>query len=417
MKKIIFTASILIAFSVKAQIIIDTVSTGPSYTKQIWYSLQNDEVGSQSKDNWDLGIELTGFNSSILVNTQKPGTAVYATPYTWTQWNTFDTTGYKGWMALHNSDTMWDIGALNKTGVYNTEDLGWGTYNNNTHIISGTRLFLLTLTGNKFIKLGVKSLANGVYTITYAYTDNSDSTAFTVTKADYSNRNFVYYAFDTKTIINREPDNKTWDLTFTRYIYNDYPAGGGTFIQQIVTGILQNKGVKVAEVRKTSIPNTNNYNGRAFTSRINEIGSDWKTYNFMSNTYSITDSLVYFVQDLDRNIWKLVMTGFSGSAAGNYMFTKQKLGNLSITSFDADNHVYVYPNPLIPGQSVTLITELSSASRLFITDANGKLIYENLNPEINGLGAIEIPHQFEKGVYFISIQSAEGNITKKLLSL
>ncbi len=419
MKKIILSACIMLTIGIYAQTITDTISTGKSYKNQIWYSLQNDEVGSQSKDTWDLAIELSGFNSSILVNTQKTGTAVYQTPYNWSEWNQFDTTGYKQWTSLYNSDSMWDIGALNQTGEYNTSDLGWGTYDNTTHVIAGTRLYLITLPGNKFIKLGVKSLANGIYTITYANTDKSDSTTFTVTKADYVKKNFVYYAFDTKAINDREPDNTAWDLTFTKYIYNRYPAGGGTFIPYPVTGILQNKGVKVAEVRKTYIPTTNNYSSQTFTSKISEIGSDWKTFNFNTNSYAITDSLVYFVQDIDKNIWKLVMTGFSGTGQGNYILNKEKLGNLSVTSIDANNHIYVYPNPVAQGQSVTLITDFNNdfnPSRLSITDMNGKLLFEDSNPVKNGLGALEIPFSFEKGIYFVSILTAEGKITQKLLS-
>jgi hypothetical protein len=419
MKKIILSISILTALNSMAQIVTDTVSTGANYTNQVWYSLLNDEIKSHPKDSWDLGIELSGFNSSIHVNTTKTGTAVYLSPYNWGQWNQFDTAGYKSWAALHNSDTMWDIGALNKPGNYDTEDLGWGTYDNSTHVISGTRLYLITLPGNKFIKLGVASLANGTYTITYSNTDKTDSTTFKVIKSNYTERNFVYYNFVTKTIVDREPSNKTWDLTFTRYIYNNYPSGPGTFIQQPVSGLLQNKGVKIAEVRKTDIMTTNTYTGRTFTSRMNEIGSDWKTYNFNNNTYTITDSLVYFVQDLKRNIWKVVMTGFSGNVAGNYVFTKQKLGNLSVASFDDNNKVFIYPNPAAQGQSITLITDLGNginATKLSISDMNGQVVFEDINPVNNNLGAIEIPFAFSKGVYFISIETPNGTLTQKLLS-
>jgi hypothetical protein len=419
MKKFILSVSILFALNTQAQTIIDTVSTGAGYANQIWYSLKNDNVKSESKDDWDLGIELSGFNSSILVNTQKAGVAVYQSPYDWTQWSTFDTANYKNWPALHNSDSMWDIGALNKPGTYNTADLGWGSYDPNTHVISGTRLYLLTLPGNKFIKLGVKSLIGGVYTITYINVDQTDSTTFTITKSNYPERNFIYYAIGTKTILDREPSNSTWDLTFTKYIYNNYPLGGGQFMPYPVTGILLNKSVKATEVRHVDIATTNNYKGRTYTSNISEIGSDWKTFNMMSGTYSVTDSLVYFVQDIEGNFWKLVMTGFSGSTAGNYMLSKQQLSNVSVSSFDANNHVYVYPNPVAQGNNITLITDLNghNASSLTITDINGKVVFMDKNPAQNGLNAIDIPFNFEKGVYFISLQTSEGTITKKLLSL
>jgi hypothetical protein len=418
MKKIILSACILMAVNSRAQVIIDTVSTGAGYANQIWYSLQNDEVGTQSKDNWDLGIELSGFNSSILVNTAKSGSAVYQTPFTWSQWSKFDTAGYKSWTPLHNSDTMWDIGALNKTGIYNSEDLGWGTYDMNTHVIGGTRLFLMTLTGNKFIKLGVKSLASGVYTITYMNTDGSDSTTFTVKKTDYPNKNFVYYNFTTKALVDREPATKTWDLTFTRYIYNNYPNGSGGFVQQLVSGVLQNKTVKVAEVRNVNDSTFKDYTGKTFTSRISEIGSDWKVFDLNSFSYKVTDSLVYFVQDIDKNFWKVVFTGFA-SATGDYIFTKEKLQKLSVASFNTDNRVYVYPNPAASGNTVSIITDFKGdlgTSKLSIMDINGKVVFENNHPALDGFGAYQIPFNFDKGVYFISIQTAQGTMTQKLLS-
>ena len=416
MKKIILSACILFAANSKAQVIVDTVSTGLNYTNQIWYSLAKDEVKTQPKDNWDLGIEITGFSASILVNTQKAGTAAYQTPYNRAQWSQFDTAGYTKWNALHNSDTSWGIGALNKVASGADEDLGWGTYDVNTHFISGSRLFLL-VSGGKFLKLSIDSLKNSVYKITYMNIDGTDSTTFTVAKSAYKNKNFAYYDFATKSVIDREPSNIAWDLTFTKYIYNNYPLMGGGTMPYPVTGILQNKGVKIAEV--TNVNDTiKDYAGRAFATRINEIGSDWKT--FTGGTYVITDSLVYFVQDIDKNYWKVILKGFSGSTLGNYMFTKEKLKNLvSVASFNADNRVAIYPNPAASGNSVYMITDFKGdlgASNLVITDINGKVVFQNTNISLDGFGAIEIPFSFDKGVYFISVQTQQGTMTQKLLS-
>lgn len=416
MKKSFITILCILPLITNAQtVIVDTVSTGANYINQIWYSLQNDEVASQAKDNWDLGFELTGFNSSILVNTQKSGVACYQSPYNWANWNAFDTTGYKQWQALHNSDTTWEIGALSRNGVYDTEDMGWGSYDMSSHAIVGTRLFLLSLPGNKLYKLGIKSLISGVYTVTYKSIDNTDSTTFTVKKADYSNKHFAYYSFDTKATLDREPDYNDWDITFTKYIYNNYPLGGGQFMPYGVTGILQNKGVKVAEVIKTDLSITD-YQNRTFATRMNEIGSDWKTFNNTTFQFTITDSLVYFVEDKDNNIWKVIMTGFSGGTAGNYMFSKQKLGNLSVYDFDANNTISIYPNPS-NGNSITLISDLQSETSvdIIITDMQGKVVYEQRVSEMNGFNALEIPVEFGKGVYNVTLQNGSNSVTKKLV--
>lgn len=416
MKKIIQLSIALFAVSAQAQTTIyDTVSTGALYANQVWYSLSNDEVGSQPKDDWDLAIEISGFNSSIMVNTQKEGLTVYQTPFNWSQWSQFDTTGYKQWNLLHNSDSLWDIGALNKTGTYNSSDLGWGTYDGTTHMINGTRLFLIT-SASGMMKLGVQNLANGAYTITYAKIDNSDSTTFTVAKTDYTDRNFAYYTFATKALTNREPSNKTWDLTFTRYIYNNYPLTGGGTMPYPVTGVLLNKKVKAAEVRNTYIPTTNDYTNQTFGPKISEIGSDWKA--FTGSTYMITDSLVFFVQDLSQNIWKVVMTGFAGGSTGNYMFSKQKLGNLSVASVNESNKVYVYPNPVSSNGIITLLTDLDNTLNnvsISITDVNGRVLYEDTKPVQNAMGAYEIQNINTNGIYFINLKSDNLTVTKKII--
>ncbi|HEY1046407.1 MAG TPA: T9SS type A sorting domain-containing protein [Bacteroidia bacterium] len=412
-KLLVFSACFCSLISQAQTTKIDTVSTAATYTNQIWYSLSNDEVASQPKDNWDLGIEITGFNSSILVNTQKTGVAAYATPYTWTNWSAFDTTGYKKWTALHNSDTMWEIGALNKTGVYDTEDMGWGTYDMSSHAVLGTRLFLLALPGNKFYKLGVKSLIAGTYTITYKSIDGTDSSTFTVSKSNFADRHFAYYRFDTKSLFDREPNKNDWDLTFTKYIYNNYPAGGGQFIPYGVTGILQNKGVKVAELRTVDVAQTNDYMSATYSNHINIIGSDWKT--FTGTAFEITDSLVYFVEDIEDNYWKVVMTGFSGSATGNYIFSKQLLSTVGINDATSENRISVYPNPSKSGAALTLLGDFGSENINFqIYAADGKSVYSNVLIGNSSFNAIELPLNLSKGIYFIQLE-VSGKITSTKL--
>ncbi len=417
MKQTIFITLGLLPFLLKAQTVkLDTVSTGANYANQIWYSLANDEVGSVSKDNWDLAFELTGFNSSILVNTQKTGEAVYLSPYTWTNWSAFDTTGYKSWTALHNSDTTWEIGALSRPGTYDTEDMGWGSYDMGSHAVLGTRLYLLVLPGNKFFQLGIKSLIAGTYTVTFKTLNNSDSTTFTIKKSDFPNKHFAYYNVDTKSALDREPLNSDWDFTFTKF-YTNIPVGGGQFMPYAVTGILHNKGIQVAEVKNTDVINNVDYMNQTYSSRINEIGSDWKSFNNTTFQYEITDSLLYFVEDLGGDIWKVIMTGFSGSTAGNYMLSKQKLTNSSVSRFDNNNQVNVYPNPTVKGSNLYLVCDFNTTENLnvTITDIYGKVVFQTTIQNVNGFNAIEIPAELNSGVYNISLNSGNVSAQQKLI--
>lgn len=417
MKQTILITLALIPFVLKAQSVkLDTVSTGANYVNQIWYSLANDEVGTAPKDNWDLAFELTGFNSSILVNTQKTGEAVYLSPYTWTNWSAFDTTGYKSWSSLHNSDTTWEIGALSRPGTYNTEDMGWGSYDMGSHAVLGTRLYLLVLPGNKFFQLGVKSLIAGTYTVTFKTLDDSDSTTFTIKKSDFPDKQFAYYNVETKTALNREPLKSDWDFTFTRF-YTNIPVGGGQFLPYVVTGLLQNKGIKVAEVQKTDVINNVDYMNQTYTSRINEIGSDWKNFNNGTFKWEITDSLLYFVEDLNGDIWKVIMTDFSGSTAGNYMLSKQKLTNSSLFSFNANQEVRVYPNPSQKGSNLYVVCDFASNENVSITltDHTGKIVYQSSVLSVNGFVALELPLELSSGVYAMNITSGSQTAQQKII--
>lgn len=418
MKRIVICLIGFIALSSKAQTTVkDTVSTSANYVNQIWYSLNNDEVGSQPKDNWDLAFELTGFNSSILVNTQKSGEAVYLSPFNWNEWSTFDTAGYKSWPALHNSDTSWEIGALNRPGIYNTEDMGWGSYNMNSHAILGTRLYLLVLPGNKFYQLGIKSLIAGTYTATYKTLDNTDSVTFTVKKSDFVARQFAYYDIASKSTLNREPDNTSWDLTFTKYIYNNYPIGNGQFMPYGVTGVLFNKYMTAAELRKVDVNSNVDFSKLQYTAKINEVGSDWKTFNNSTFQWTITDSLMYIVEDIENNYWKLIMTGFSGSTAGKYMFSKEKLQNVSVTTLSTNNTISVFPNPANQNGDLNLVFNFQSNENVIvsITDMSGRSVHQSIFNNVNGYQAVSLPLALNQGMYNITFTSANHSSSQIIL--
>ena len=67
-----------------------------------------------------------------------------------------------------------------------------------------------------------------------------------------------------------EPDASAWDIVFTKYHDESIPY--------IVTGVLTNMNIEIAEVRQTATdmadPET-----AAYTTDISVIGSDWKSFD------------------------------------------------------------------------------------------------------------------------------------------
>jgi hypothetical protein len=172
MKKFyIFALFMILTGIIGAQQVDDVVITGEGYANQVWYSMENGEVGSADLNNWDLAFEIIGISASIRANTQK-GLVVYQAPFATGEWESL-TELDPNWPSLNNDITSWHRGAFN---LHSTSDfdLGWGIYNPITHFVTGDSLYVIELAEGGTKKLRIDVLASGVYTFTYANLDGSD---------------------------------------------------------------------------------------------------------------------------------------------------------------------------------------------------------------------------------------------------
>ena len=112
MKKIIFVFSIGLLLNVKAQ---ESISMGAGYANHIWYSLENGEVGTAAKNNWELAFQIGTMNVGVR-NNRSVDMQIWKYPTVGlTDWATLDTNGMAtNWPKVFNSDATWDIGALNQ---------------------------------------------------------------------------------------------------------------------------------------------------------------------------------------------------------------------------------------------------------------------------------------------------------------
>lgn len=414
MKKIIL--QLLIVFvainGTNAQVVIDTVSIGASYANQKWYSLQNDEQGSAPKNNWDISFDVSGYGTSIHINSVI-GTLLWKYPTADTSgWSTLDTTGLSTWPKLYNSDTSWAIGAFDKGMVTtNPFDLGWGIYNSITHIVTGDSLYVIKLASGVYKKLWIQNLSGGVYSFKYADLSGTGLQNATLTKSTYTGKNFGYYSIQTNTALDREPLSANWDLMFTQFT---------AFIPSAytVSGILHNNGVTTAHIEPIANPNTfTNWSGQPFNTSINEIGYDWKTF---SGVWTIDDSLVYFVKTNAGDVWKIIPTGFGGSSNGNYIFSKEKLSSVGIKDETGNTNAIlsIYPNPS-SGGNATIIYDFENASSsaiLNVYDLSGKTIFSEKLNSSSGLHAYNLnTSAFNSGMYFVTIEFEGNRIQQKLI--
>lgn len=407
MKKKLLIACILgSSFGSFSQMIFDSVEMTPGYTNESYYSFVNQEQANIDNTTWDIAFDLSGFGSSIRTN-EHIGTEVYVYP-NGTDWMNVDTSG----LALaseHNSETTWSVGAFDQSAdPSNGFDLGWGIYNQVTHHINGDSIHILKLSDGSYKKLKMESLASGVYTFKHADLDGANEISATVTKGNFSDKNFAYYSIQNNQVLDREPANNTWDIVFTKYVGE---LGPGVFYG--LTGVLSNKGTYVKEANGIA-PSLAVHSDYTVDSVINVIGWDWKSFNTSTFSYDIVSDLSYFIQDQAGNVWHLVFTDFEGSSTGKIVFGKEQVETASLKEFTDISAFAVYPNPATDFVSLIYNSNVAQAT-MMISNMHGKTIQSE---SINGSGLTTKKlnvSDYPAGIYFVQIATENGAITQKLV--
>lgn len=392
--------------AVNAQQVEDSIEMLSGYTNESYYSLANDEQLNIDNTNWDLAFDLSGFGSSIRTN-EHIGTEVYVYP-NGTDWTNVDTTGMN-WNSMHNSETTWSVGAFDQSiNPSDQFDIGWGVYNMVSHQILGDSIHIVKLSNGDYKKVQIESLISGVYAFRHADLNGANEVSATITKADYTDKNFVYYSITNDAILDREPNNTSWDLVFTKYVSEVAPG-----MNYGVTGVLSNNGVHIREASGVD-PNAANFYDFSVDSVINVIGYDWKSFNMTTFNYDIAPDLSYFVQDQAGDVWHIIFTRFEGSTTGKVVFTKEKVSTASLNEIDDISSFGIYPNPAT--EHATLIFNSSSNDvNVSITNIEGKVVFSN---RIAETGFVTYPisvSEFKAGTYFIQLSTPNGVTIKKLI--
>ncbi|NUM30828.1 MAG: T9SS type A sorting domain-containing protein [Bacteroidetes bacterium] len=371
----------------------DSVSTGLQNANDVYYSFSTGIVKTQPINNWDIAFEISGYTASILVN-QAKGNELYQTPFSIAQWSSFDTTSFKSFKRMFNSEYTWALGAFNRH-TDNNYDLGWGTYNTSTHVIAGDSIFLIKLSDGTLKKITILNLTSGVYNFKYASIDGSNEKTASIAKSNFKNKNFAYYSLSGDSSIDREPLTSDWDLVFTKYtVFIPTPYN--------VAGVWTNKNTKTAKATKvpTGIMSFSGYN---FSDTNSVIGYNWKKYNASLGKYSITDSLVFFVNTSKNNYYKIYFTGYAGGSQGKYYFVHQSIA-ASVNKISKAN-ITIFPNPVSEELNISTNGQILSYN---IKNLEGKSVLVGNDSTINT--AI-----LAKGFYILNVNTSEGNTFVKFL--
>lgn len=410
--KRIFTLVFLVSFYFGfAQVIEDSVVMEPNYTNDIFYSLANGEVSTYSGASWTVAFYNSSMSAAIMINGGR-GVELWNLSEDVTQFdNITDTSGLSSLTSLYDSDTTWDAySAFEGDATGAQANYGWGEYNFSTHVISGTRIFMLKTIENTYYKVFVVKKETGAFTFRYASLDNSFDTTMVVNVPDYLNKSYAYLNMDNHTLQDREPNHSEWDFEFTKYI-TDYQG----LAYYPVTGVVSNEGVQIAEVME--LPNNANYAGQTYRGLKNVIGSDWKSFDQNTSTFNLADSLTYFVRTETDEIYKLFFTDFEGGATGKIKFTKELVGSTGIRENNETIDLHkIYPNPTTGRANLIFSSESSERIDLRVFSLVGNVVYQASTSTNIGLNSIQIDlGQVDNGVYLVQIGNGNQITTQKLI--
>ncbi len=370
----------------------DSVSIGAGYTGKGFYTLGTGADVVILNNTWDIAIATYGIQTaSVRIN---GGFGVQLFRYDGgdtTAWSSLDTAGLgagTNWLRCFDSDTSFEPSAFEYPSASHP-DYGWGLYNNVTHDVVGKKVFVLKTVGGAYKKVWIKNqrAIGNTITIRMADLDNNNDTTVTFSK-NVASKNYVYVDVAAAVLTDNEPANTSFDLMFARYEAN---LGGGMYYP--VTGVMSNDGIKVAEAGAI-LPNDayNNWYNLYFPNSTNmtEIGHDWKIQP--PPVWTMVDSLSYFVEDLQGDVYQVWFTAFGGSTNGKYVFNVRQAGWVSVQ--EENNTIAnfsIYPNPASEFINVayTLDNEFTEAT-LNIIDLNGKFITSKILSNNQGFNQIMI---------------------------
>ena len=390
----------------------DSVTMGPSYANDIYYSFEDGVVASPARNTWDIGFRTTVWTASIITN---GAFSVYLYTYPKADtagWNSVDTSGIASWPVLYDDETDWEYGAFNRNG-FGHPDYGWGKYNPINHDVVGDSIYILKTLSGSYYKLWIlrKNSIENTYYLRYADLDGGNQKEVTLDINPYRSKNFVYYNLDNSELIDREPDSASWDVLFTKYMGLQ---PNGTYYP--VVGVLNNVKAYAQEFYPVS-PDFIDWTITSLDSTKSPIGWEWKSFDMNTMTWSVADSTAFFVQTWDRDIYKLVFTKFGGSSSGKVVFESYLQSPSSVINPMKEKFsVVVYPNPVTDHFTVNFNQEVTGTAQISIFDITGKMIFQDEQAiESHAVNIRLSETALQNGLYVLKIMAGDEVFSSRFM--
>lgn len=395
------TAAILTLVA-NAQVINDQVSMGPGNANMIFYSLENGEISQFNQASWDIAFDVAPMGATAMINT---GLGCTLHPFgTIDQWEEASNFVVDSLEVYYNDHSSWSNGAFSQGGD-GMFQLGWGTYDVITHFVTGDIAYILKLSNDTYKKVALLSLQGGAYEFKYANLDGTNETTISVNKADYAGKNFAFYSLVTEEMYDIEP--LEWDMVFMNYLV-DF-GGGFTYP---VTGCLTNRGVTTQQAEELLDPITDDaLNTLLMSENADNIGYDWKNYDMDLGEYVLADDRCYFLTSTNGNIYRLLFTGYGGSANGDIDMSIVLEVEAENSIIELENGFNIYPNPS-SGGILNITTEFNNQIELTIYNATGQIVVsEIINSNLTTIDTSDL----QTGLYSVVLRSNTVFAKKSLI--
>jgi len=421
MKKSILTIIILISCMSAIQLFgqnkntDESLSMGPGYANDIFYSFENGTVKEVIRSNWDIAFYTPKFSAGVMIN-EGNGVTLYTYPAGDTAaWASVDTTGMASWQPVYNSPDLWEDGAFNVNATGHP-DYGWGTYNMATHNLTGDSIYIIQLADGSFKKLwivGKQSLAN-IYTIRYANLDGTSEMNEAIEIEPYESKRFYYYSLENNEELDREPASDSWDILFTKYM-DLTEDNEGNWVPYLVTGATSNVDIGANEFYPVA-DDFLNWFDMPLDSAKNVVGYDWKSFDMGTFSWEIADSTAFFVQNYTGDVYKLTFESWEGSSTGNFVINTSLVSLASVDDVKMETiKVMAYPNPATSFVNIISTEEISYKS-ILVMNQSGQIVYRANMSGIDLRNGHKIDLDgYAKGMYIIQLNGNNIQTNQKLL--
>jgi len=392
----------------------DTLSMGPGYANDLFYSMSNGLISSEPRSGWELAFYTNAFSAGIIIN-EGVGVELYTYPNGDTSnWTSIDTTGISNWKRISNSPEYWEDGAFNRNALGHP-DYGWGVYNMVTHGVTGDSLYIINVPALGMKKLWIvnKMSVDNIYNIKFADLDGSNEEVVALDIKPFADKNFAYYSMETNELKDREPAEE-WDILFTKYIDLTYDNEGNP-VEYLVTGATSNVDRYASKYNSVS-DDYEDWSAKPFDSLKNVIGYNWKSFDMGIFQWTIEDSTAFFVMNDADDVYKLVFTFWEGSGSGVFGLSKELISVSFLNDeLESSTSLELYPNPATDWVNIKLDTDVSQEGELVITDISGRVVYkETVRYNSNANVRVETAN-LTKGLYLVIFNSSEHRKSAKFI--